>query len=45
MASLSTALAAAELLGSQSVRERCELRVVQRLACVPEEAVDLGATH
>jgi hypothetical protein len=24
------------------VRERCELRVVKRLACVPEEAVDLG---
>jgi hypothetical protein len=41
-ASLSTALAAAELLGSQSVRERCELRVVKRLARVPEEAVDLG---
>jgi hypothetical protein len=31
-ASLSTALAAAELLGSQRVRERCELRVVKRLA-------------
>ncbi len=41
-ASLSTALAADELLGSQRVRERCELRVVKRLARVPEEAVDLG---
>jgi hypothetical protein len=35
-ASLSTALAATELLGSQRVRERCELRVVKRLARVPE---------
>jgi hypothetical protein len=35
-------LAAAELLGSQRVRERCELRVVKRLVRVPEEAVDLG---
>ncbi len=41
-ASLSTALAAAELLGSQRVQERCELCVVKRLARVPEEAVDLG---
>jgi hypothetical protein len=41
-ASLSTTLAAAELLGSQRVRERCELRVVKRLARVPEKAVDLG---
>ncbi len=39
---LSTALAATELLGSQRVREHCELRVVKRLARVPEEAVDLG---
>jgi hypothetical protein len=35
-------LAAAELLDSHRARERCELRVVKRLARVPEEAVDLG---
>jgi hypothetical protein len=44
-ASLSTALGAAELLGSQRVRERCELRVVKRLARVPEEAVNLGVAR
>ena len=38
-ASLSTALAVAELLGSQRLRERCELRVVKRLACQRKRSI------